>query len=76
MHVTVHFKDNYSAFNSPALFAFCMTSNLVAVSLGAVFITTAYYLKQTVVTDKFWFWLAGRNYAEKELEQDVLLESK
>jgi hypothetical protein len=53
-----------------------MPSNLVVISLGAVLVTTAYYLKHNVDTDKFWFWLVGRDNAERELEQEVLLESK
>jgi hypothetical protein len=53
-----------------------MSSNLVVISVGAAFITTAYYLRRIKDKDRFWFWLAGRDYAEKQLEEQVLQDCK
>jgi len=49
-----------------------MSSNIVVISVGAAIITTAYYVSQSNSKDRFWYWLAGRDYAEKQLEQQVL----
>ncbi|KAH8554339.1 Alpha/Beta hydrolase protein [Umbelopsis sp. PMI_123] len=51
-----------------------MSSNLVVTSVGAAIITLAYYLSRSNDKDRFWYWLAGRNYAEKQLEQEVLAD--
>ncbi|KAI8583770.1 hypothetical protein K450DRAFT_296572 [Umbelopsis ramanniana AG] len=47
-------------------------SSVAVISIGAVILTTAYYVSQSNGKDRFWYWLAGRDYAEKQLEQQVL----
>lgn len=53
-----------------------MSSNFVVVSISAAIAMAAYYLGHIADKDKFWYWLAGRDYAEKQLEQQVLEDRK